>query len=99
MRLVTKLKADIVFLSPPWGGPDYIKAEKFDISTMVIDGFEIYNRAMQITPNIIYFLPRNTDILQLAALAGPGNCVEVEQNMLDDKTKTITAYYGDLYEK
>ena len=27
-------------------------------------------------------------------LAGPGNKVEVEQNLLNNKVKTITAYYG-----
>jgi len=99
LRLAKKLKADAVFLSPPWGGPDYIKTEKFDISTMILNGFEIYNSARLISQNIAYFLPRNTDILQLAALTGPGNFVEVEQNMFDEKTKTITAYYGDMIEK
>lgn len=28
-------------------------------------------------------------------LAGPGNRVEIEQNLLNNKLKTITAYYGD----
>ena len=34
--------------------------------------------------------------LQLVQLAGPGEAVEVEQNFLNKKLKTITAYYGDL---
>ena len=33
--------------------------------------------------------------LQLEELAGPGNHVEVEENLLNNKVKTITAYYGD----
>ena len=33
---------------------------------------------------------------QLTELAGPGGHVEVEQNLLNGKIKTITAYYGDL---
>lgn len=28
-------------------------------------------------------------------LAGPGNRVEIEQNLLNNKVKTITAYYGE----
>lgn len=27
-------------------------------------------------------------------LAGPGNSVEIEQNLLNSKIKTLTAYYG-----
>lgn len=29
------LKADVVFLSPPWGGPDYLGAEVYDLETMI----------------------------------------------------------------
>lgn len=28
-------------------------------------------------------------------LAGPGNRVEIEQNLLNNKVKTVTAYYGE----
>lgn len=33
--IFTWLQADIVFMSPPWGGPDYAKVKKFDINTML----------------------------------------------------------------
>jgi trimethylguanosine synthase len=29
------LQADTVFLSPPWGGPDYAKVESYDMKTML----------------------------------------------------------------
>ncbi|KAI1243389.1 hypothetical protein IHE44_0000993 [Lamprotornis superbus] len=48
----------------------------------------------KITNNIVYFLPRNADINQVASLAGPGGKVEIEQNFLNNKLKTITAYFG-----
>ncbi|XP_062044470.1 trimethylguanosine synthase isoform X2 [Lepus europaeus] len=97
LLLAPCLKADVVFLSPPWGGPDYATAETFDIRTMMSpDGFEIFRLSQQITNNIIYFLPRNADIDQVASLAGPGGQVEIEQNFLNNKLKTITAYFGDL---
>jgi trimethylguanosine synthase len=35
MQLAPSLKADVVFLSPPWGGPSYIGAEVFDLETMI----------------------------------------------------------------
>ncbi|XP_062935568.1 trimethylguanosine synthase isoform X1 [Cynocephalus volans] len=97
LLLASCLKADVVFLSPPWGGPDYATAETFDIRTMMSpDGFEIFRLSQKITNNIVYFLPRNTDIDQVASLAGPGGQVEIEQNFLNNKLKTITAYFGDL---
>ncbi|XP_007937696.2 trimethylguanosine synthase [Orycteropus afer afer] len=100
LLLASHLKADVVFLSPPWGGPDYATAETFDIRTMMSpDGFEIFRLSQKITNNIIYFLPRNADIDQVASLAGPGGEVEIEQNFLNNKLKTITAYFGDLIQR
>ncbi|XP_041045870.1 trimethylguanosine synthase isoform X6 [Carcharodon carcharias] len=97
MLLASDLKADAVFLSPPWGGPDYVNAKIFDLKTMMsLDGSEIFALSQKITPNIIYFLPRNADIEQVASLAGAGGRVEIEQNFLNNKLKTITAYFGDL---
>ncbi|CAM2106638.1 unnamed protein product [Caretta caretta] len=34
--------------------------------------------------------------LKVASLAGPGGQVEIEQNFLNNKLKTITVYFGDL---
>ncbi|KAF6101378.1 trimethylguanosine synthase 1 [Phyllostomus discolor] len=100
LLLASHLKADVVFLSPPWGGPDYATAETFDIRTMMSpDGFEIFRLSQKITNNIVYFLPRNADIDQVASLAGPGGQVEIEQNFLNNKLKTITAYFGNLIRK
>ncbi|NXP97124.1 TGS1 synthase, partial [Vidua macroura] len=99
MALAAGLRADVVFLSPPWGGPDYATAEIFDIQTMICpDGypFQVTRLSKKITNNIVYFLPRNADINQVASLAGPGGKVEIEQNFLNNKLKTITAYFGDL---
>ncbi|XP_035770396.1 trimethylguanosine synthase [Neolamprologus brichardi] len=97
LQLAPHLHADVVFLSPPWGGPDYLTAEVFDIRTMMEpDGFEIFRLAKLISDNIVFFLPRNVDMDQVASLAGPGGKVEVEQNFLNNKLKTVTAYFGSL---
>lgn len=97
LQLAPRLHGDVVFLSPPWGGPDYLTAEVFDLHTMMDpDGFEIYRLSKIISNNIVYFLPRNADMNQIASLAGVGGKVEVEQNFLNNKLKTITAYFGDL---
>ncbi|XP_037644358.1 trimethylguanosine synthase [Sebastes umbrosus] len=97
LQLAPRLRGDVVFLSPPWGGPDYLTADVFDIKTMMQpDGFEIFRLAKLISDNIVYFLPRNADMDQIASLAGPGGKVEVEQNFLNNKLKTVTAYFGSL---
>ncbi|XP_016376299.1 trimethylguanosine synthase-like isoform X4 [Sinocyclocheilus rhinocerous] len=97
LQLAPRLRGDMVFLSPPWGGPEYLSADVFNIKTMMTpDGFEIFRLSKMISDNIVYFLPRNADMEQIASLAGPGGKVEVEQNFLNNKLKTITAYFGNL---
>uniref|UniRef100_A0A3B4X6J0 Trimethylguanosine synthase n=1 Tax=Seriola lalandi dorsalis TaxID=1841481 RepID=A0A3B4X6J0_SERLL len=105
LQLASRLRGDVVFLSPPWGGPDYLTAEVFDIRTMMEpdgyplmweQGLGIFRLAKLISDNIVYFLPRNADMDQVASLAGPGGKVEVEQNLLNNKLKTVTAYFGSL---
>lgn len=43
LKIAPYLKADVVFLSPPWGGPDYLSADVFDIKTMIsLDGYPFH---------------------------------------------------------
>ncbi|XP_022089690.1 trimethylguanosine synthase-like isoform X1 [Acanthaster planci] len=95
--LADHLKADVVFLSPPWGGPNYLQADVYDITTMMpLDAFKLFEKTKQISENIAFFVPRNANVDQLASLAGPGGRMEIEQNFLNKKIKTVTAYYGEL---
>jgi trimethylguanosine synthase len=42
LKIVPTLTADVVFLSPPWGGPDYLTADVFDLETMIeINGYPL----------------------------------------------------------
>jgi trimethylguanosine synthase len=34
LELAPSLRAHVVYLSPPWGGPTYLNAEVFDVKTM-----------------------------------------------------------------
>ncbi|XP_019057970.1 PREDICTED: trimethylguanosine synthase [Tarenaya hassleriana] len=97
-RLAHTLKADTVFLSPPWGGPDYAKARTYDIKTMLKprDGLFLFNSAKNIASTVVMFLPRNVDLNQLAELAlssYPSWSLEVEKNYLNGRLKAITAYF------
>ncbi|XP_050365714.1 uncharacterized protein LOC126784284 [Argentina anserina] len=99
-HLASRLKADTVFLSPPWGGPDYAREETYDIMTMLKphDGCFLFNTAKQVASNIVMFLPRNVDINQLAELSLSGTppwSLEVEKNFVNGKLKGVTAYFSD----
>ncbi|KAL7262147.1 hypothetical protein ACSBR1_000513 [Camellia fascicularis] len=98
--LAPRLKADTVFLSPPWGGPDYTKVMTYDMKTMLKphDGHVLFNVARGIASKVVMFLPRNVDFNQLAELslsANPPWSLEVEKNFLNGKLKAITAYFTD----
>lgn len=42
LSLAPTLCADVVFLSPPWGGPEYASQELFSLSDMPIDGYPLH---------------------------------------------------------
>ncbi|CAO3584081.1 unnamed protein product [Absidia cylindrospora] len=94
--LAPYLKADVVFLSPPWGGPTYLQEEVYNLKTMMPgNGMSILKLATTITPNVAFFVPRNTNPNQLALLAGHGRLCEIERNYLRGTLKALTTYYGD----
>ncbi|XP_034211047.1 uncharacterized protein LOC117624032 isoform X2 [Prunus dulcis] len=99
-ELAPKLKADTVFLSPPWGGPDYAKVKTYDLRMLKPhDGYFLFNTAKEVASRIVMFLPRNVDLNQLAELALSGSrpwSLEVEKNFLTGKLKGITAYFSDM---
>jgi len=93
--IASSLIADAIFLSPPWGGPEYLQEAKYDLQKM--DGFKVFTAASKITSNIAFFVPRNTKVDQLSKLGG--GRVKVEKNVINHKTKTVTAYYGSLVDR
>ncbi|KAJ3542984.1 hypothetical protein NMY22_g3306 [Coprinellus aureogranulatus] len=104
-------KIDVIFLSPPWGGPSYLDGPAvpdqalegeqhppYHLSSIQpIHGAELFKRSRVVTPNIAYFLPRNTVLSEIAELAGDER-VEVEEEWMGSKLKALTCYYGGLAE-
>ena len=97
-KLAPTITADVVFLSPPWGGPEYLKSDVYDIEAALqpCPASQLMASARQISSDIAIFLPRNSNTQQLAMLAGPGNSVELEQSFLNRRLIAITAFYGNL---
>ncbi|XP_039308959.1 trimethylguanosine synthase isoform X2 [Solenopsis invicta] len=98
LQLAPQLVADVVFLSPPWGGPDYIKRRVFDLESIIppIGGRSVFKAARRITQHVAYYLPRNSDPLQIIMLADRYDKVEIQQNMFNGKFTACTAYFGEL---
>lgn len=98
-KLAPYLKGNTVFMSPPWGGPDYSKVETYDIISMLKphNGYHLFKIGRAIASRVVFFLPRNIDINQLAELSlsvNPPWALEVEKNYLNGRLKAITAYFS-----
>lgn len=67
LQLAPNLKADVVFMSPPWGGPSYLRGSSFDLDKILppTGGKGLLEVARKITNNICYFLPRNCNVDQV----------------------------------
>ncbi|KAJ2766950.1 Trimethylguanosine synthase [Coemansia nantahalensis] len=90
------LAADVVFLSPPWGGVDYSAAAVFDLDSLPFHtAREWLDAARQAAPNVVMFMPRSCDPRQLAELCPDVPC-DIELNYSDGFLVAITAYYGDI---
>ena len=120
-------RIDVVFLSPPWGGPEYLsgsssKELSHDISggseeghaeyslagIKPIHGADLFRLSRSITPNVAYFLPRNSSLEEISGLVdderrqsdSTENTKEemdkVEEECMGSKLKALTCYFGGL---
>lgn len=91
---------DMIFLSPPWGGPEYIDDANFDLRGNFVSGIDLIDLiklALVVTPNVACFLPRNSDLEPLIKALSPDTAsFEIENIVLNGKLKAITLYFGDL---
>ena len=104
-------KIDVVFLSPPWGGPEYLSGPEYSLArTQPEPATELFRLARLLTPNVAFYVPRNTALEDIAALLpalAPANedggggtdtaeHVEVEEEWMGTKLKALTCYFGGL---
>nr|XP_053627808.1 uncharacterized protein LOC128685346 isoform X2 [Cherax quadricarinatus] len=97
-QLVPRLKADVIYLSPPWGGIEYFRDGTYDVRNLggVFNCEELLATARTITTDIALYLPRTSNLYQIIELAGIGGTVDIELNHMGRKKKALTAYFGDL---
>ena len=93
-RLKDKAKDSVIFASPPWGGPDYTDVEVYDVNhAMEPYGLErLYYFFRKYTQDLALFLPRNSDLDQIAALAAAGEKFEIVHYALWGASKVSCCY-------
>lgn len=62
-QLADSLKADIVFLSPPWGGPTYLSQPVYELEEMLLPVplSQLLAAARKISLDVAVFLPKNSN--------------------------------------
>ncbi|KAK9452126.1 RNA cap guanine-N2 methyltransferase-domain-containing protein [Limtongia smithiae] len=99
-----EVQADVLFMSPPWGGPEYLEQEVFELDQMKpYDLWEIMKAARQVTPNLAMFLPRNSNLDHLRQESDEADEADDQTVLItylhaNNKCKAICVYYGDLAE-
>jgi trimethylguanosine synthase len=80
-----------IFASPPWGGPGYTTDKIFDLSGMQpYSMMDIYNACCRC--DMALFLPRTSDLRQIAKLARGDDKIEVVQYCMEGASKALVAY-------
>lgn len=81
----------VIFASPPWGGPGYTSDKIFNLSTMAPYSIKEIHDACRGMESALY-LPRTSDLRQIAKLAPGGKKVEVVQYCVQGASKALVAY-------
>lgn len=86
-----KLDETVIFGSPPWGGPGYRTDDIFDLSTMLPYSLHDIHGACNGMSSVLY-LPRTSDLRQLARCVPDGQKVEVVQYCMEGASKALCAF-------
>jgi trimethylguanosine synthase len=92
------ISATTIFASPPWGGPGYRTDKVFNLDTMQpYSANQIYELCKEM--GCALFLPRTSDLRQIAKLAPEGKKIEVVQYCMEGASKAAVAYLPATSEK
>ncbi|KAF2001113.1 trimethylguanosine synthase [Amniculicola lignicola CBS 123094] len=87
----------IIFASPPWGGTEYGATDVFDLSLMEPYNLDkLYKTYSRVSKHLVLYLPRTSDLNQIAQYAPEGKKVEVAHYCIQGHSKALCAYFGDF---
>ena len=102
-RRFEKVRVDCVFSSPPWGGPEYLRSETYDLEKALCpQGLkETLAGLLRVSENVVLFLPRNSDLSQLSQvtreLLGPQASCKVLYVKLNGFLKGMLCFWGERF--
>ena len=85
-----KIDAEVVYLDPPWGGPDYKNIEKFKLEHFSPNGNEILELAFKNFKKVVMRVPKNFDFEELEKFKKE---YEIIEDYLGEKLVTKTVYF------
>lgn len=96
-ELADLVNHSVIFASPPWGGPGYRSDQVFDLSSMQPYSLnDLLNPFLDLTSEVILYLPRTSDLRQLAARVQGDEKVTVIHYCMEGASKAICAYFGNF---
>ncbi|KAK4981729.1 putative diacylglycerol O-acyltransferase tgs1 [Elasticomyces elasticus] len=96
-RLARVVKEAVIFGSPPWGGPGYRDAAVFNLSTMQPYTLKaLYEPFSKLSKTVVLFLPRTSDLNQLAKYAPEDKDLCVMHYCMHGASKALVAYFGEF---
>lgn len=81
----------VIFASPPWGGPGYTTDKIFNLNTMAPYSIKQIHNVCRGMDSALY-LPRTSDLRQIAKLAPGEEKIEVVQYCMEGASKALVAY-------
>ncbi|KAL2134373.1 hypothetical protein VTI74DRAFT_364 [Chaetomium olivicolor] len=90
-ELQVDMSSTVLFASPPWGGVSYRNQDVFDLNTMQPYNLKTLHEACRPMEHALY-LPRTSDIRQIAKLVPDGEKIEVVQYCMEGASKAMVAY-------
>ncbi|KAH8427849.1 RNA methyltransferase [Aspergillus melleus] len=85
----------VIFASPPWGGPGYRSDKVFNLRTMEPYSLsKLYREFALFSEHMVLFLPRTSDVKQLAKVVKDGQQSTVMHYCMEGASKALCVYYG-----
>ncbi|KAF2707366.1 S-adenosyl-L-methionine-dependent methyltransferase [Pleomassaria siparia CBS 279.74] len=88
---------NVIFASPPWGGTEYSADDVFDLSRMEPYNLDkLYKGFSRYSTHLCLFLPRTSDLNQIAQYAPKDKKLEVAHYCIVGASKALCVYFGDF---
>jgi len=98
IKIKDNLKQDVIFIDPPWGGPDYIKHEHLELELGDYKLADLVNNLLDIVKLVVIKVPRNYDFDNLKSKINK-KASEIEIQSIFNKYTNKLSYYVTYIKK